>query len=652
MSKAVINQKYIGAGAFRINTLTTTDADANESGGNVILHLKAGAKNVTGRTLFKGKVTNGANPKTATFSEVTGEISAADIQSAILATDNHEYTITIPDHLTGADLDGTFFVLHSTSVPLVCWFNSATAGTTTIPAGAQDIVDNYSGVALEIGTFIDGDDAGQCATDLATDLSAFADSAALALDQGWDGGEDAEVEITTVVCDTFANHANAEYFTFYVRDSGGAEHSFYLWVDKDGAAVDPAPTGITNGIEASLVGDITAADVAVSIQTALAADTTLAPLAGASDDGANVFITRRHEGDDVTASTVSATFTISDADALDSASKCIIKTSVVGSPAPVIGNAGQFVFDKRALARIAGIAGYEGEEPQSGNRNFRAVGRDPGNALDLEMHLTYQSSLANGNTQSKPASIKLPRYFDLEWVGGKVSGGDGADITCDVNLEASGIGAASNLGSGHIVWHSGVASLEIDGDATSLFQVDPAAATNALASEASGDASRFIGMRMAVNKGDTVFNSGYVNGAGSTLPIYPFDIHAKSIDPTKFIVRLFNTRTGTQLNTTNEPVQHQTVELIAGGTLHAVKGQRDNMSDPQKVVAANVSGNVIARFEKSRLQTEVGTDIFQERVPLTLDRKDLRGGYHYLRTTLETSSYKIIDITQVWLGVF
>ena len=114
-------------------------------------------------------------------------------------------------------------------------------------------------------------------------------------------------EKTTVTCVAdVADSLDGTYFT--LASAGNASNTHYIWLNTAGAAVDPAPAGLT-GIEVSITTGDSASVVAAAIVTALASDANF----NAVSSGAVVTIENADIGTALAVADVDTGFTIAQA---------------------------------------------------------------------------------------------------------------------------------------------------------------------------------------------------------------------------------------------------------------------------------------------------------------------------------------------------
>lgn len=98
-------------------------------------------------------------------------------------------------------------------------------------------------------------------------------------------------EVRTVTSTSFAATTSAGYFTLC---NANDRRKFYVWMDKTGTDVDPAPAGFDRGIRVVLVGTTTAAEVATKTGNSIRA--TLSNLFTVSVSSATITVTNLTDG--------------------------------------------------------------------------------------------------------------------------------------------------------------------------------------------------------------------------------------------------------------------------------------------------------------------------------------------------------------------
>lgn len=115
---------------------------------------------------------------------------------------------------------------------------------------------------------------------------------------------DGEAEVTEV--QALADSSGSLDATYFLLNSAGDATEYYVWMNVDGASVDPAPLGKT-GIEVSIATDDDAETVAAAIAAAVDAEADFS----ASADGDMVTITNADVGDTTDAADSDTGFSIS-----------------------------------------------------------------------------------------------------------------------------------------------------------------------------------------------------------------------------------------------------------------------------------------------------------------------------------------------------
>lgn len=114
---------------------------------------------------------------------------------------------------------------------------------------------------------------------------------------GFDGAQfnrTGVAEVSTITAVAASSITNNTYFFIYLADGTGGQDKYHVWFNKDGAGVDPAPSGST-AIAVAVTTGQTAGTIATAIGAALdgAADNFGTPAV----DGAVVTVTQQQQGD-------------------------------------------------------------------------------------------------------------------------------------------------------------------------------------------------------------------------------------------------------------------------------------------------------------------------------------------------------------------
>ncbi len=182
---------------------------------------------------------------------------------------------------TAAELANTYFTLEDANGPVYVWFNANTTGVDPAPAGHREIEVTISMAAHEVSRVIFD---GATSAGLANKYFTLADTSGAVYvwfntnTTGIDpapGGRGISIPITASLAEistvsttgaTAAGLAN-DYFT--LADAAG---SVYVWFNLDAGGSDPAPVGITRGLEVAITTGETVGNIAIAIKDVLEGD--------------------------------------------------------------------------------------------------------------------------------------------------------------------------------------------------------------------------------------------------------------------------------------------------------------------------------------------------------------------------------------------